>query len=72
MNNIMNHIMNNIVILLLLLCCIVLLCNVHNTEGFTGKLNQATRPTLRNLRRKKNSSVSYLKMKLYNIYRKYL
>jgi hypothetical protein len=45
---------------------------LQKQEGFTGKLNQATRPTLRYLRRKKDNSVAYFRMKLYNIYRKYL
>ena len=62
----------NIMILILLLCSIVLVCMLQKKEGFTGKLNQATRPTLRYLRRKKDNSISYLRMKLYNIYRKYL
>lgn len=57
---------------MLLLCSIVLVYMLQKKEGFTGKLNQATRPTLRYLRRKKDNSVAYLKMKLYNMYRKYL
>lgn len=48
------------------------MCTIYQKEGFTGKLNQATRPTLRYLRRKKNNGLTYLKMKLYNMYRKYL
>lgn len=62
----------NIMILILLLCSIVLVYMLQKQEGFTGKLNQATRPTLRYLRRKKDNNISYLRMKLYNIYRKYL
>ena len=62
----------NIMVLMLLLCSIVLVYMLQKKEGFTGKLNQATRPTLRYLRRKKDNSVAYLKMKLYNMYRKYL
>ena len=62
----------NIMILMLLLCSIILAYMLQKKEGFTGKLNQATRPTLRYLRRKKDNSVAYLRMKLYNMYRKYL
>ena len=62
----------NAMILILLLCSIVLVYMSQKQEGFTGKLNQATRPTLRYLRRKKDNSVAYFRMKLYNIYRKYL
>lgn len=57
---------------MLLLCSIVLVYMLQKKEGFTGKLNQATRPMLRYLRRKKDNGVAYLKMKLYNMYRKYL
>lgn len=62
----------NTIILMLLLCSIFLVYMLQKKEGFTGKLNQATRPTLRYLRRKKDNGVAYFKMKLYNIYRKYL
>ena len=62
----------NTTILMLLLCSIILVCILQKKEGFTGKLNQSTRPTLRYLRRKKDNSVAYLRMKLYNMYRKYL
>ena len=49
-------------ILILLLCSIVLVYMLQKQEGFTGKLNQATRPTLRYLRRKKDNNISYLRM----------
>jgi hypothetical protein len=64
--------MTNILFLLLFVTSIFLVCTIYQKEGFTGKLNQATRPTLRYLRRKKNNGLAYMKMKLYNMYRKYL
>jgi len=64
--------MTNILFLLLFVTSIFLVCTIYQKEGFTGKLNQATRPTLRYLRRKKDNSIAYLRMKLYNMYRKYL
>lgn len=64
--------MMNTMILMLIVSSVILICMLQKKEGFTGKLNQATRPTLRYLRRKKDNSVAYLKLKLYNMYRKYL